>query len=336
MIRKITAFGLLVTLAACGDGQPLFDEVVGDVDDVEVFAELPPGTEDADLDESVVRFEARNEIGGGYTLDPEYDAATDTFTVDNLAFDGFNTYVRDTTIPTLGTYGLYAASEQVADSLTGAPVGQIIPYLSIVAISPNTVDVTDEDGNISTLPRSEVIVVRSGGFFDYGFGGYNYQRREGTQIPETGQAGFSGGYAGFRIYDKQAVIDLVEGDVTIRLDFDDFNSNIGVAGEITNRVITDVDGNVITSLPTPDVPFVVVEGANALNADGELAGEVRNAVAGRLYEEGFYFAVAAGDLTTLDDNGGEIAGVAIFESDDPRFDDMRVQETGAFVVTRNQ
>ncbi len=334
MIRKITAFWVLATLAACGDGQPLFEQT-GAVEDVELLEELPPGTEDATVDASVSRFEDRNEIGGGYAEDTAYDAATDTFVVDNLAFDGFNTYTRDATIPTLGTYGLYTADEVVADSLTGGPVGQTIPYVAIVALSPNTV--TDPDtGDI--LPRTEVAVIRTGGYFDWGFGGFTYQRREGTTIPETGQAGFSGGYAGVRIYDKQAEMDLVSGDINIRLDFDDFNANVGVAGEITNRVITDLDGNVITSLPnpTPDVPFIVVEGANALNEDGELAGEVRNALGSQIYEEGVYFAVAAGDLTTLADNGGEIAGVVVFESDDPRFDDMRVQETGAFIATRNQ
>lgn len=331
MIKKISAFGLLAVLAACGDGQPLFEDT-SDVEDVEIFEELPPGTDNATVDASVLRFEERNEQGGGYAESTAFDAATDTFVVDNLAFDGLNTYTRATAVPTLGTYGLYQADEVVTDTLTGGQIGQIIPYVAIVAISPNTV--TDVDtGEI--LPRTEVAVIRSGGFFDWGFGGFTYQRREGTVIPTTGQAGFSGGYAGVRIYEKQAVLDLVEGDINIRLDFDDFNANVGVAGEITNRRITDINGVVIDTLPTPDVPFIVVEGQNALNEDGELAGEVRNALGSKVYEEGIYFAIAAGDLTTLDDNGGEIAGVLVFESDDPRFDDMRVQETGAFIATRN-
>ncbi len=51
------------------------------------------------------------------------------------------------------------------------------------------------------------------------------------------------------------------------------------------------------------------------------------------YEEGFYYGIIAGDKTS--GGGGEIVAILVFESDDPRYDNVSVQETGGFILLRN-
>ena len=110
MNRTIPALLALALLAACGDGNPLFDgngnaignggtpsdevpeseqDEAGTGGDIDVGAVLP-GTDNPTLSGSILRFEERNEDNGGLVTDVSYDANNDTFSVDNIGFDGAN------------------------------------------------------------------------------------------------------------------------------------------------------------------------------------------------------------------------------------------------------
>ena len=105
MTRLLATAALLALLSGCGDGQPFFDDGTplptdptsptdptdpGDV----IGPGLPPGTVNPRPNRDIRRVEARNDAMGGYAERYTYNAANDTFSVDNLAFDGFNVYQR--------------------------------------------------------------------------------------------------------------------------------------------------------------------------------------------------------------------------------------------------
>lgn len=362
MYRLLTAASVLAFLSACGDGQPFFDEDVteeetdagdgatdgdgiegdGDVDasDGVDGAALPPGTTEPNDDDGIVRYEARNAQGGGRVVSPvSYDADSDTFSVDNLAFDGLNTYQRGTDISQMGGYAVYEADVAVADFLDGDSVDQIVPYRAILGMSRNSVT----GGSGDAKPRTSFAIVRTGGYTDYGFGGFVYEREGGVVLPDGGQASFSGDYAGIRVFQGRGGLEYTRGDMVIDVDFDDFDTTEGVQGVIYNREAFEADGTPIDSgtgageLPLPAVTFVVNDGAGGgIDDNGELTGGVSSSttIDGALttYETGTYYAVVAGDLTDPDD-GGEITGIVVMDSTDPR-DGAAVQETGGFILYR--
>ena len=351
MIRFVTAVSLLALLSACGDGQPLFDEEGnlvaggggdavdgsgegegdgGDGDGVDGDVALPPGTANPSRSAGIVRFEARNDIGGGYAQEFAYNASNDTFEVDNLAFDGFNVYQRGEEIPTLGGYAVYDGAEQVEDSLTGNPINQVVPYRAILGLSENRAD--DER-------RTTFAVVRTGGYNTYGFGGFVYERNGNVVLPDEGQAGFTGSYAGLRVYTNRGGLDYTQGDIEVAVDFDDFNANDAVLGRIFNRQAFDENGVPVTNLALPELNFSVVEGESVLNGTGEISGPINSYITlgtgeRELYEDGEYYGIIAGDTTDPSD-GGEIVGVIVVESEDRRYEEVLVQETGGFIVCRD-
>lgn len=340
MMRSLTAITALALLTACGDGQPFFEvDDEGDIPDVEIDLD---GTENPDADRSIIRIEPgdgegnANEKGGGLVREVTYDADNDTYLIDNLAFDGLNVYERDTAVATLGGYPIYAAEEVVPDTLTGGDVNQIVPYRAIAGRS----DTLTEDGE----PITTFTIVRTGGYSDYGFGGFVYARNGDVVLPTSGQAQWEGEYAGVRVFDPLAVFEYTTGDVEIAIDFDDFNTNDGVKGNITNRRAftpegAQVDLFVGNQLLLPNLPFVIQQGVDTLLPTGELSGELRNTRVNNngeleIYEDGTYYAIIAGDATAGD--GGELVGVFVVDSEDPRINDLFVQETGGFILERAQ
>ncbi|SLN48080.1 hypothetical protein [Roseisalinus antarcticus] len=361
MYRILIAASALAVVSACDDGQPFFQEdetttedttttttdgdttepdpVIDETGGVDA-ASLPPGTPEPQVDEGIVRYETVDANGGGRITSPvSYNALDDTFSVDNLAFDGENIYQRGTAVSQMGGYAVYDAEVAVSDSLTGNRVGQIIPYRAILGVSTNTT----EDSSGTRVPRSSFAIVRTGGYVDYGFGGFVYEREGGVVLPDTGQATFSGGYGGIRVFQDRGGLEFTRGDMIIDVDFDDFNSNDGVKGRIINREAFTAAGNSITTgtgdgqLQLPNVTFVVTEGAGGgIDDNGEIVGQVASTAVidgeAQEYETGTYYAVVSGDLTDPAD-GGEIVGVIVMESTDPRFD-VSAQETGGFIVYR--
>lgn len=353
MKRSLSAVAVLTLLGACNGTQPFFDGTnapwINAPDEGSFAEELPPAEEAPSATRRIQRYEEQNDSGGGYARDIRYNADNDTFFVNNLAFDGENTYQRGTDIPSLaaGAFNVYDADIQVADYLTGNAIGQIVPYRAIYAESTNTT--VDDDGN--TVPRSRFAIVRTGGYTGFGFGGFIYMRDGGVTLPPentTGQAGFTGKYAGMRVFNGIAKLELTEADIEIAIDFDDFDANNTVKGRLFNRVAYNPDGTAVVlgpnylagELPYDPLPFDIAEGVDNFNEDGEMFGTLSNT---RLdlqsgnqveYETGKYYGIMAGDLTDAAD-GGEIVGIIVIDSIDPRDGiEKPVQETGGFIVYR--
>lgn len=365
MIRLLSATALLALLAACGDGQPFeFEdstETGGDAGgtdtdgDGEDAAEgdgfgsserLLPGTANPSPSRSITRFEPENEDNGGFVRRVALRGGQ--LEVDNLAFDGVGPYQPGRRGPDeLNTFGVFESATAVATS------GSDIPQLDYRAIYGESVNTVRIDGEL--LPRTRFAIVRSGDFDGYGFGGFLYERNGGVEIPATGQAAFRGAYAGMRVFDGDVRLDtrtdleFTTGDIVVLIDFADFNASDGVRGSLFNREVftaagggdvefttggtrlTDLSGNAILDLPP--VEFVLSNAASTPN--GEISGELRSVVfvdgEAEIYETGTYNGVLSGDLV----RGGEIAGVLVLESEDPRFDSVMVQETGGFRAERD-
>lgn len=359
MIRIITAVAIVALMGACSGEQPFdftgadgdattddsatnddttgttTDEAAEDTNALDVGTELPPGTDEPSADGDIFRYEARDGSGGGLITSVTYNASADTFNVDNIGFDGANVYTRDNQVGTLNGFALYEGASTSVDTLTGETIQQLTPYRALVGISNNI-----EGGE----RRTSFAIVRSGAYSGYGFGGFVYERNGGVTLPITGQARFQGDYAGIRVFDGRGGMELTRGDMTVDIDFRDFNANDAVKGTVSNREAFELDGTSILlggfgGLVLPDINFVIQEGAPSLSDNGEISGTLNNTVfdpdTGNLveYESGTYYGVIAGDMTAAGD-GGELVGIFIVESDDPRYEDVTAQETGGFILYR--
>ncbi|SFL08186.1 hypothetical protein SAMN04488004_107130 [Loktanella salsilacus] len=348
MIRLTLASSLLALLTACGDGQPLFDDADTDTDTTDTTdttdedggitndgaVTVLPGTTTASAETGIFRFEEAVD-GGGLVEEVAYDSATDTFMVDGIGFDGANVYTRlPGTLGTVGTARVFGASSSVNDPLTGTPVDQVTPYRALYAVSKN-----QTDGE----PNTSYAIVRTGGYVPYGYGGFVYQREGGVTLPTSGQANFSGDYSGIRVFDNRGGLEYTTGDMSMQIDFEDFNANDAVKGRLTNRIAIDQFGNEITlgtgdtDLQLPDVTISIQEGSPSIDSNGEITTEMGSYISNgdggiEVYETGTFNGLVSGDTTTLP--GGEIVGVIVLESTDPRYTDVDVQETGGVILYR--
>ena len=202
---------------------------------------------------------------------------------------------------------------------------------------------------VSTSGNTEFAIVRTGAYVPYGYGGFVYERDGEVVLPTSGQASYSGDYAGIRDFDGAGGLEYSEGDMTIAIDFNDFNEGAAVAGQVTNRAIFDVNGNDITDdvinalnidneSSLTELPTLVFSvGPGSLDANGEMTGELTSSVtnadgAAVGFEEGNYYAVISGDAT----QGGqdEVVGIIVVEATDPRYEGVTVRETGGFILYR--
>ncbi|MFC3615680.1 hypothetical protein ACFORG_18145 [Lutimaribacter marinistellae] len=297
---------------------------------------IPPGTASPSPQVAIFRSEPTStedgKQGNGFATGISYDSQNDTFTVDNLGFDGDNTYSRGTAVSSLGPYAVYEADAQFPDTVTQNPINQFT-HRAIYGVS--------------TSGNTQFAIVRTGAYVDYGFGGFVYQRDNSVTLPSTGQALFTGNLAGMRDYRGRGGLEYTTADITIAIDFDDFNDATGtrgdaVRGHISNRVIYDTAGNDITSnvlgrinaeeninlTALPNANFVV--GPNVMDENGEIVGSINSYYVNssgdtEVFEEGNYYAILSGD------NADEIVGVVVMESTiDPTADSVR--ETGGFIV----
>ncbi len=340
MLDKSLSWAALLVLAACS-GNPIGDGTDtgggggggGPVD--------LPGTVTPTANSSVTRYEAQTSDGNGYVSSVSYNAGTDTFVVDGLAFDGDNTYTRDSDVPSLGAAGtsgpfqVYEAPAVVPDGVTGVPITQ----LNHRAIR-----------GASASGRSQFAIARTGAYVGYGFGGFVYSRTGGVTLPTTGQANYTGDYAALRDFNGRGGLEYATGSMTLDIDFEDFNVDDAVKGSIFNRQIFDIAGNnitatVLTALETengltagdlvalPSILFKI--GPGAISATGEVGGNLSSSILNGdgvavPVEDGKYYAVISG--VGVDQ---EVVGVIVVSGDDPRFGDgVTVRETGGFILYR--
>ena len=329
-------------LGACGGGNPFIEEEdTGTGTGTDSDPTLPPGTASPEPDNSIFRTEptaaSGGQVGDGYVTDVAYNSANDTFTVDNLGFDGDNVYNRGTAVSSLGPYAVYEAVAQFPDSETGTPINQFT-HRAIYGVS--------------TSGNTQFAIVRTGAYSDYGFGGFIYQREGGVTLPTSGQALFSGEVSGVRDFSGSGGLQYSRGDIDVAIDFDDFNDTTGsrgdaVQGAVYNREIYDIDGNNITNAVVgainsdqaasltamPTLTFTVAPGA--LDDNGEILGEVSSFFvndAGEVvsFESGNYYALVSGDAGGPD----EIVGVIVTTTDVGQPTGVTVRDTGGFIVYR--
>lgn len=379
MLRMSAPLLLILSLAACGDGQPFtFDGTstdgsttggstgggdtggstggttggsttdaaggnnpdgnTGATDSLNTGTVRPPQSTDLIARGDIIRAEAAGEgsLNGRVAAVQYIPLPRDNLIVDGLGFDGENTYSRGDPISQLGAaFQVYEADIIAPDFLTGDPIDQVRPFRAIYGVSNNSLD--------SGEPRTSLAIVRTGDFTGFGFGGYIYERNGNVVLPETGQAIFTGTYAGVRVFSGRDGMELTQGDMEIAIDFRDFNDNNAVRGEITNRQAFNIDGSPVAlggdgGLLLPRLPFSITVGGTDIQPNGEFSGRVANSILSDTgsrvtYEEGNYYAVIAGDTTDPAD-GGEIVGILVVESLDPRYQEVTAQETGGFIVYR--
>lgn len=333
MIRRLVPLAAVVfALAAC-DGNPFRPGTPVDPDDpgIDSPRTMPPGTPSPTPSSRIVRREPRDpDKGSGYLGRVTYDAGADTFTVSGLGFDGTSRYTRGRRVGSLGPYAIYENPRTFRDPLTNEPIGQFT-HRAIYGVSSSG--------------QTEFAIVRTGAYTDYGFGGFIYQRNGNVVLPTSGQAGYSGRYAGLRDFEGRGGLEYAIGDMTVAIDFDAFEGSGAVRGAVSNRTIFDVDGNDITAdvvralsdktgVPTVVLPTLVFKvGPGALDRNGEILGDVFSATpraggAVQTFEEGRYYAIVAGNTAE------EIVGVLVVEADDPRYSGVTVRETGGFLLSR--
>ena len=337
---------VMMLLAAC-DGNPFVEEPDGGTDGggggVTSDFPLTGTTTNPTRGKAIQRVENQDSVSGnGFAQDFEYDADNDTFLVDNLAFDGENVYTRD--------IGFNASPPDAPGTLPG----------SDVSIFKGDQIVRDSDGEIvdqfayralygtSTSGQTEFAIVRTGSYIPYGFGGFVYQRNGGVTLPSSGQAHFEGDYSAIRDFNGPDTIvggiEYVTGQMVVDIDFDDFNDagatrGDGVKGYVYDREVFDINGNNVTGEiiaalngdtgTANELPVLVFEvGPYAMTNAGEVTAGINSVSDGELYEDGTYYAVISGD------DAGEIVGIIVVESQDPRegMEAVTVRETGGFIV----
>jgi hypothetical protein len=301
---------------------------------------LPPGTANPTAKSDIIRKEAPDTsassatYGNGFVTDYTYNAADDTFHVDGLAFDGANVYQRGNPVGSINGYAVYQSDDTYADSVTGTPINQFTHRALY---------------GVSTTGKTAFAIVRTGAYIPYGFGGFIYQRTGGVTLPTSGQAHFAGAYAGLRDFTGTTGLQYADGDMTVDIDFNDFNAGNGVKGYVSNRHIYDIDGNDITNqvlsqlntnlqpgVAMTELPTLVFNvDPGAMDANGEISGTLgstytdSNGVA-QPYETGQYYAVVAGDATTAN---SEVTGIIVV-TDTGYISGATTRETGGFILYR--
>ena len=327
-------------LAAC-DGNP-FDAGAGgpDPDPINSSVSTLPGTTNPTATGDITRTEKRvttagADYGNGFAEGFSYNAAGDTFTVDNLAFDGGNVYTRSAAVPDLGPAQVYEGAGTFPDTQTGALIDQF-SYRALYGVS--------------TSGRGSFAIVRTGAYIPYGFGGFIYSRDGGVVLPTSGQANYTGDYAGLRDFNGRGGMEMTTGDMEMSIDFNDFNADesatgngAGIQGWVTNRRVFDLNGNDITAgvlaeinddrnpdFDLTDLPTLVFAvGPGVLDNNGEAEGALHSTVnsngTDEQFEAGNYYAVISGD------NADEVVGVIVVTAD---VNGVTVRETGGFILYR--
>lgn len=374
MTRTVLLLLMLGSLVACsgstGKSNPFEadeeettetdDDTDGEDDGGQIDSDrtLPPGTVNPTATSTIVRREAENTTGGGFVTSVTYNNANneDEFTVDGIAFDGDNSYIRGGSenssqpIGQLGPFAVYEADQTTTDPVTGTPV-QTFQYRAIYGQS--------------TSGQTEFAIVRTGSYLSYGFGGFIYQRNDTNAagepnrllIPEDGDAQYLGDYAGVRVFTGLRGIEYVTGQARMVVDFKDFNDNqTGVALFIQGRRLFDANGVDITAsyiqaldesatgsagvdiqrdadgnILLPEIRPLI--SPDIADANGELTGGVSSVVQ---YTDGTGVADATGNFYAImsGENAEEVVGVLVIEGADPRYTGVNAQETGGFIIYR--
>ena len=365
MLAVRTAVFACLILAAC-DGNPFAPKVPGTETPTpagNASVSTLPGTDAPTTDGSITRFEdeglgplsasngdgtasgsgtAPAVQGNGFAFQDgqiHYNAADDTFAVDNLAFDGGNVYTRSPAFkasaagPDIGAARVYQGAGTVRDNQTGALIDQF-SYRALFGESRSG--------------RTQFAIVRTGAYRPYGFGGFIFNRKGGVGLPvlEPGsnQANYTGAYAGLRDFKGKGGMQVTSGDMQMSIDFNDFNPNesgldmaSGVTGFVNNRKIFDLNGNEITAQVIAEInadkgtaltampSLQIFTGPGFMDKNGETEGYLDNFLSGKEFEAGKYYALLSGS------KADEVVGIIVVNSDIGTY---TARETGGFILYR--
>lgn len=249
-----------------------------------------------------------------------------TITLDNIPFDGSVGTGREKYFAPLGVAAVTGFEEYESQDAT--PDDNQVKYFAVYR----------ETGNL------RVGSVGTGDYEDFGWGGAYAQRTSRPASLRTGAAVYNGNYGGVRItagLNGTDDVNYVDGDVTIKIDFDHFNPSNGtygaVEGYVSQRQYFDVTGTPIGVLPT------VVLGTGEIDSDGFIqrksvrhlegpnptgAPDLTGPNVPGTAEVGFWHGVIAGNASQ------EIGGIIILGEPDP--DDHptpgSVREVGVFTA----
>ena len=284
MTRFYSGIAILALVAACGDGSPF--NTVEDGDD------KTPGS--AYLDEEGT-FLTLNNIA--------YDPGSDTLTINNIPFDDpENAYKRIQTETFANGFNAYESDP--------APGSNEIQYFAVFRRSDSG--------------QSQVAAAGTTAYVQFGYGGAGAQRLGANPtLPTTGIYSYNGEYAAVRTTldagpGGSNLAEFVTGDVTMRVDYGDFDDTGTVGGTVGNRRLYDTTG---TQIGTLDGFISMQDSTIDFETQTIVSATVTEFVGGTATRSGSWEGVFAGP------NGEEIAGVLFVEGDD-------VREVGGFVTTQ--
>lgn len=282
MIRNYLAMTVAVCLVGCGDGNP-FTDADDDAPDED------PGS--VYFDNQSERLVVNN-IG--------YDPATDQVIINNIPFDDpLNRYDRITTEAFTNSFDAYESNPAAGTNE--------IQYFAVFRRTTN----------------SRVAAAGTDRYIDFGYAGAGAQRLSGLPtLPSTGIYSYNGEYAAVRTTLDPGLgnrVEYVTGDVTMRVDFDDFDGTGAAGATVQNRTLYDTTGAPLgplagfISLQDTDIDFVnrILVEADATEFDGT----------GTEVATGNWNGVFAGP------NGAEIAGIVFVKG-------TTTQEVGGLIVNR--
>ncbi|MFD2173706.1 hypothetical protein [Rhodobacter lacus] len=223
-----------------------------------------------------------------------YDATKDEIHINNLPFDLDGTYQK--------VDGLTVDGQQVYRNADGAR-----NYYALYVQGSN--------------PLTAASVAATDSYIDYGYSGTMFRGTGDIDLPTDAQATYEGTYQGIRIYETGGAHGFSSGTVKMVVDFEDFDNTGLISTSIGNRVAYDASGAAIGTLPG-----LVV--GDTQHSDGVIQATP--------ISEG-YGDTATGASGTLagifgGENGDQVAGVLVLEGPDALDADVRVRETGAFVI----
>jgi hypothetical protein len=295
MKHVLTAVLLPAFLAGCGGSNPFAAEDDAGAEIVPSVTGLP-GTVNATAADTLYRYEDNQ---GGFGDVPDsytYVPGSDSFLVDQLPFDGAGIYDRDNEVATLTT------GVKVYENNNAAPARK---YKLIY--------------DSSASGQSQYVIVRTGDYREFGYGGFIYQRSGSVTLPTTGDAVYTGAYAGIRVFNDTDGLQYVTGDATLEIDFEDFDLERAFEGRVETRQVFDTDGS-LAAVQTDVGDLTLATGA--ISDAGEATGTVFLDDIPRVNQSGDnkYYAVLSGDSAT------EVVGIILIESGN-------YQETGGFNLT---
>ncbi|MFW2541391.1 hypothetical protein ACN2XU_02025 [Primorskyibacter sp. 2E107] len=325
MKRYIAALALTSVLAACSGGNPANDGEDGIGTGTQPLVDEPMPTTVPDEGGGTTGPDVYGgDIEDDLTMnDVQFDAATGELVLNNLPFDGNNSYAR--------TAGASAAFQTAGSSFDA--------YRNTEGTNRYYAVFRQSD-----QAYAQVTAVGTDNYVTFGFGGAAAQRLSGDgALPDSNQSYiYDGEYAAVRTIidpDTGSEIQYVIGTARVRVDIQDFDDIGAVEGFIANRTFFDNAGIPINDLNGSDERISL--GTAQINFDNWTIESSTASVYGGNNTNGVG-ATGTWEGLFAGPNGEEVAGVVVVEGNGPigidpatgEYIEVQVREVGGFVGSR--